>query len=266
MRDEGLKLAIEAAGGVGALARGLGIRQPSVSSWAKIPADRVVAVEGITGVKREQLRPDLYLGGATRSGLQVLAKAEIDEIEAARSREYLMIASLLRSAPTAETLDTLGKLQGNETTLGMARIALAEAASRAVPADVADEFFSVFIGIGRGEVLPYGSFYLTGFLHERPLARLREDLARLGIERADGNFDPEDHLGLLMEIMGGFANGTFDAELTQQQMFFERHMAAWAERCLADIAVSPSARFYKAVAVYGMRFLEVEREAFAIGE
>jgi TorA maturation chaperone TorD len=266
MRDAGLKLAIEAAGGVGALARGLGIRQPSVSSWVKIPADRVVAIESVTGVRREHLRPDLYANEEIDPELLAMPAAAIDEIEEARSREYLMIASLLRSVPQVETLTAIGRLGGDETPLGMARIGLAEAASRAKPADVAAEFFSLFIGIGRGELLPYASFYLTGFLHERPLARLREDMARLGIERAEGNFDPEDHLGLLMEIMAGFANGTFEVELSEQEAFFERHLAPWAERCMADIAVSPSARFYKAVAIYGMRFLEVEREAFAIGD
>ncbi len=265
MRDEGLKLAIEAAGGVGALARGLGIRQPSVSSWAKIPADRVVAVEIMTGVNRQQLRPDLFAYAAPDPELESMAQSEIDEIEAARAREYLMVASLLRTAPNAATLATIAKFGGDETPLGMARIGLAEAASRVTPEAVASEFFTLFIGIGRGEILPYASYYLTGFLHERPLARLREDMGQLGIERADGNFDPEDHLGLLMEIMGGFASGMFSADINEQQAFYERHLAPWAERCLADIAVSPSAKFYKAVGIYGMRFMEIEREAFAIG-
>jgi len=249
-------LAIEAAGGVGALARGLGIRQPSVSSWAKVPADRVLAIEAITGVTRDKLRPDLY-GASARP---------IDEIDAARAREYLMIASLLRQAPTAATLGQIARLGGDQSPLGMARIALADAAGEANASDVSTEFFSLFIGIGRGELLPYASYYLTGFLHERPLAALREDLGRLGIERADGNFDPEDHLGILFEIMGGFANGTFEADASEQQAFFETHIAPWAERCLADIGVSQSAKFYKHVAAYGLRFIEIEREAFAIGD
>lgn len=254
MRDQGLQLAIEAAGGVGALARGLGIKQPSVSSWAKIPADRVIAIETITGVGRDRLRPDLY-------GRQSM---EIDEIEAARAREYLMIASLLRQAPTADVLERIGKLGGDETPLGMARIALAEAASGADARVVGEEFFRLFIGIGRGEILPYASYYLTGFLHERPLAKLRADLLEFGIERAEGNFDPEDHLGILLEIMGGFANGTFAADMARQKQFFDAHITPWAERCLADIGVSASASFYKYVAAYALRFIEIERAAFDI--
>ncbi len=235
------------------MARGLGIKQPSVSSWAKIPSDRVLAVETLTGVSRAALRPDLYATGD-----------QVDELELARAREYFMIARLLRQAPSAALLEQLGELRGDVTALGMAHIELAEAARSTTEAAASDEYFALFIGIGRGELLPYASYYLTGFLHERPLANLREDLAGLGIERAAGNFDPEDHLGLLLEVMGGFANGTFQADLATQKRFFDRHIAPWAERCMADIALSPSAKFYKAVATLGSRFLAIEREAFEI--
>lgn len=253
MREEGLQKAIDAAGGIGALARGLGIKQPSVSSWAKVPSDRVLAIEALTGVSREDLRPDLYA-----------AQQPVDDVEAARAQFYLLLARLLRQSPSTSLLAEVAKLRGNETPLGMAQIALADAAGRTTPEAAANEYFAIFIGIGRGEILPYASYYLTGFLHERPLARLREDLARLGIERADGNFDPEDHLGLLFEIMAGFANGTFQADLSAQREFFERHISPWADRCLADIAVTPSANFYKSVAALGSCFVEIEREAFSI--
>ncbi len=253
MRNTGLRQAIDAAGGIGALARGLGIKQPSVSSWHKIPSDRVLAVETLTGVARETLRPDLYAGGDA-----------IDEIEQARAGEYLLLAKLLRHAPSAELLAQLSQMRGDVTPIGMAHIELAEAARAVSLAEASAEYFALFIGIGRGEILPYASYYLTGFLHERPLASLREDLARLGIERADGNFDPEDHLGLLLEVMGGFANGTFEADIATQKQFFDRHIAPWAERCLADIAVSSSAKLYKSVASLGARFVAIEREAFEI--
>ena len=261
MRDEGLRLAIKAAGGVGALARSLGVRQPSVSGWARVPAERVLAVEQTTGVAREQLRPDLYVASAATG--QPTGQV-IDDIERARAAHYLLLAKLLRASPTAELLAEVGRLSGDGTPLGLARIELAEAANRVDTTDAADEFFALFIGIGRGEILPYASFYLTGFLHERPLAQLRQDLGRLGIERAAGNFDPEDHLGLLLEIMGGFADGTFPAELARQQAFFERHLAPWAARAFDDIAASPSARFYKAVAHLGRQFVRIEAEAFEI--
>ncbi len=262
MREDGLQRAIEAVGGVGALARGLGIRQPSVSTWTKVPADRVLAVEALTGVTRTTLRPDLYRG----EGESQPAPSPIDDIELARAREYLLLARLLRRAPDAALLSELSRLRGDVSPIGMARMQLAQAAARYSEADVANEYFALFIGIGRGELLPYASFYLTGFLHEKPLANLREDLRILGIERADGNFDPEDHLGLLLEVMGGFADGTFDADIVRQKAFFDRHLAPWAERCFADIGVSPSANFYKAVAALGNCFIELEREAFQIDD
>jgi TorA maturation chaperone TorD len=260
MRDVGLQRAIEAVGGVGALARGLGIRQPSVSTWTKVPADRVLAIEALTGVARKMLRPDLY----PVEGDAQPAPAPIDEIELARAQEYFLLARLLRHAPDARLLSELAQLRGDVSGIGMARMQLAEAAVRYTEAEVASEYFVLFIGIGRGELLPYASFYLTGFLHEKPLAYLREDLGQLGIERADGNFDPEDHLGLLLEVMGGFADGTFEADLSRQQQFFDRHIAPWAERCFADIGVSPSANFYKAVANLGGCFIDLERQAFRI--
>jgi TorA maturation chaperone TorD len=235
------------------LARGLGIKQPSVSSWAKVPSDRVLAVEALTGVSRATLRPDLYAGSEA-----------IDEIEQARASEYLLLARLLRKAQDSAFLEQLAGLRGDASPMGMAHIELAEAARATTEPEASAEYFALFIGIGRGEILPYASYYLTGFLHERPLANLREDLASLGIERADGNFDPEDHLGLLLEVMGGFASGTFSADLATQKRFFDRHVSPWAERCLADIAVAPSASFYKAVASLGSRFIAIEREAFEI--
>lgn len=60
MRNPGLNLAIQAAGSISELARQLGISQPSVSGWKRVPAERVIAVEAVTGVDRAILRPDLY--------------------------------------------------------------------------------------------------------------------------------------------------------------------------------------------------------------
>src|SRR5205807_10493205 len=117
---------------------------------------------------------------------------------------------LLARAPDADMLGRLARLRGDATPLGLAHVALAEAAATTTVERAEREFINLFIGIGRGEVLPYGSYYLTGFLNERPLARLREELARLGIERAEGNAEPEDHAATLCEIMAGIVGGKFD--------------------------------------------------------
>src|ERR1044072_8514081 len=178
MRDPGLSEAIQAAGGVSELARRVGISQPSVSNWDKIPAERVLVVEAATGVSRKVLRPDLY------SESQAPAKA-IDEIDVARAQEYTLISALLVRAPDAALLKKLSALRGDASPLGVAHVALAQAAADASVERVEREYFDLFIGLGRGELLPYASYYLTGFLHERPLARLRADLGRLGLERGD---------------------------------------------------------------------------------
>lgn len=259
MRDEGLDLAINAAGGVGALARALGISQPSVSNWSKIPAERVVAVESATGVPRAKLRPDLYPGADE-------ADEPVDEIDLLRAREYDLLAHLLGRAPTAETLAALRGLKGDSSPLGMAHLALADAAARITPEAASREFFDLFIGLGRGELLPYASFYLTGFLHERPLAAVRADLKSLGLEREDALKDPEDHIAILCDVMAGLAGRRFDAEDSAERGFFERHLKPWAPRFFADLEIAPSSRLYKAVGGLGRTFFEIEAQAFEIGE
>ena len=177
MRDPGLDQAIRAAGGVGALSRRIGISQPSLSNWSHVPAERVLSVERATGIDRALLRPDLY--AAPDAGA-------VDEIDAARAQEYALLSVLLRRVPDADLLAQLAKLRGDPSPLGVAHAALREAVTVANVAQIEREFFELFIGIGRGELVPYGSYYLTGFLNERPLARLRDELARLGIERVEG--------------------------------------------------------------------------------
>ncbi|MDW8443308.1 MAG: DUF3306 domain-containing protein [Acetobacteraceae bacterium] len=134
----------------------------------------------------------------------------------------------------------------------------------ATPEAVEREFFDLFIGVGRGELLPYASYYLTGFLHERPLARLRGDLARLGVARAEGVAEPEDHIATLCEVMAGLIDGTFPAPAGEDGRFFERHLRPWAERFFADLEGAKAARFYRAVGTLGGRFVAIETEALAL--
>jgi TorA maturation chaperone TorD len=133
-------------------------------------------------------------------------------------------------------------------------------------AAVAREYFDLFIGVGRGELLPYGSYYLTGFLHERPLARLRADLAGLGIERVEGQCEPEDHAAILCEIMAGLVAGDFAVPVERQRHFFDRHLAPWMGRFFADLEAAKGADFYRPVGAIGRLFIEIEAEAFALPE
>ncbi len=244
--------AIRAAGGVSELARQISISQPSVSNWIRVPADRVVSVEAATGVDRAVLRPDLYSGN----------RMHIDEVDAARAQEYALLATLLTRAPDAALLSGLSELRADASPLGLAHAAVAEAADKATVTSAEREFFYLFIGLGRGELLPYGSYYLTGFLHERPLARLRDDLARIGIARRDGVVEPEDHAGILCEIMSGLASRRLPAPPDSDRLIFDKHMASWIGRFFTDLESAEAADFYKWVGALGRVFMDIEREAF----
>jgi TorA maturation chaperone TorD len=255
MRDTGLSEAIRAAGGVSELARRLGISQPSVSNWARIPAERVLEVEAATGIERVVLRPDLF---TQASG------GDVSEIDSARAQEYALLAALLVRAPDAQLLARLAQLRGDASPLGLAHADLAEAANDANAEKVEREFFNLFIGVGRGELLPYGSYYLTGFLHERPLARLRQDLVELGVERAAGVAEPEDHIAILSEVMAGLINRKFPAPEGADRELFDKHLRPWAGRFFADLEQAEGASFYRRVGRLGRVFVEIEMEAFAL--
>src|SRR5258707_13555837 len=257
MRDAGLEEAIRVAGGVGALAKKLGISQPSVSNWARVPAERVLSVEEATGVSRATLRPDLYAEYAGTAG-------EIDEVDAARAQEYALLSVLLARAPDAPLLQRLGTLRGDASPLGLAHVALAEAAQRTNIERLEREYFDLFIGLGRGELLPYASYYLTGFLHERPLARLRAHLVKLGLERTPGQAEPEDHAAILCEIMAELARRRFAAPSRSDRELFEQHLAPWIMRFLDELVPAEAADFYRHVGALGRVFIEIETEAFAL--
>jgi TorA maturation chaperone TorD len=255
MRDQGLEEALRAVGGVSELARRIGISQPSVSNWDRIPAERVLAVEAATGVTRAVLRPDLFV---------TANDPQVDEVEAARAREYALVATLLLRSPDTDLLRRLAGLRGDASPLGLAHAALGEAAAQADAEKVGREYFDLFVGLGRGEILPYASYYLTGFLYERPLARLRGDLKRLGIEQTPGQSEPEDHAAILCEIMAGLADGSIEARPGSDREIFEKHMAPWIGRFFADLEQSRTSKFYARVGALGRTFVEIEAEAFAL--
>jgi TorA maturation chaperone TorD len=187
-----------------------------------------------------------------------------DDIDLLRSHEYDLLAVLLGRAPTREVLERLSALKGDATPLGLAHLALADAAAEADPDALQREFFDLFVGVSRGELLPYASYYLTGFLHERPLASVRESLSGLGIERADNVFEPEDHIAILCEVMAGLAAGRFETEPGADRRFFERHLRPWAPRFFVDLETAKSANFYRTVGRVGGLFMDIEAEAFAM--
>ncbi len=195
---------------------------------------------------------------------RVAAAPQLDDTDGARAQEYALLATLLAGAPDTGLLQRIAQLRENETPLGRAHAALAEAAGVTDAEVVAREYFALFIGTGRGELLPYASYYLTGFLNERPLARLRADLAALGIERTAETSEPEDHAAILCEIMSGLVGGEFRAPLDRQRQFLDKHLAPWIGRFFADLEAAQAARFYRPVGTIGRLFIAIETEAFAL--
>ena len=188
----------------------------------------------------------------------------LDEIEVARAQEYTLLSTLLLRSPDAILLQRLRRLRGDESALGRAHQALAESAARTNAEGVAREYFALFVGLGRGELLPYASYYLTGFVHGRPLVTLRQDLQRLGIERAEGQPEPEDHAAILLEVMGALAGGIVYAPAGADRGFFHDHLAPWIGGFFSDLERANSAHFYSAVGQLGTTFLELERQGFQL--
>jgi TorA maturation chaperone TorD len=148
--------------------------------------------------------------------------------------------------------------------LGQGIAALSAAAKAARPDALEQEYFDLFVGVGKGELLPYTSYYLTGFLNEKPLARLRGDMAELGIGRADDVKEPEDHISALCEMMAGLITGAFGApaDLATQRKFFDSHIGCWAPRFFEDLEAAKSAAFYMPVGTIGRMFVAIESQAF----
>jgi TorA maturation chaperone TorD len=198
-------------------------------------------------------------------GSRFLPETGILEEERLRAQVWHLLGRLLRSPPDAGTLQAIADVGGDDSPLGRGFADLAAAGRAADPAQAAEEYAALFIGLTHGELIPYGSYYLTGFLHEKPLARLRGDMARLGIALVAGVSEPEDHIAALCEMMAGLIEGDFGpVPLAEQEGFFANHVATWADRFFADLETAPSAVFYRRVGTVGRLFVDIERQAFAM--
>nr|WP_060986376.1 molecular chaperone TorD family protein [uncultured Acidovorax sp.] len=191
----------------------------------------------------------------------------LDE-ETARAELYGLLSQLYYAAPSPELLSAL-------------RVAVTEApasggflqepwqqlvaASRALSdAEIAQEFDRLFGGVGKPEVFLYGSHYLSGFLNEKPLARLRTDLQQLGLARDEVMPETEDHVAYLLEVMRYLIAGDDVAvcNLTSQREFFSTHLQPWVLQLCDALAAQPQARFYAAVAHFTRAFVSVETQGF----
>ena len=183
-----------------------------------------------------------------------------------RAQLYLLLARFLARAPSATDLELAASLTGDESELGRAIETFSALAISSDPSKIAEEYHDLFIGVGRGELLPYGSYYLTGFLNEKPLANLRDDMRRLGIARRPDVAEPEDHIASVLEMMAGLIRGAFDvpATLEQQRTFYQEHIGSWSKHFFADLEGAKSSVLYASVGTIGQRFLDIEETAFAM--
>ena len=181
-----------------------------------------------------------------------------------RADLYNFLGLILSAPPDQLLLDQCAGLSGDESTLGQAIAALSRVAKVSKPKSVKTEFNALFIGLGRGELLPYASYYLTGFLNEKPLAVLRNDMSQRGMTRAQNVFEPEDNIASLMEMMAGMIVGRFGqpASLDEQKEFFNKHIAPWAGHFFADLEAAKNSVLYASLGSVGKAFMEIEREAF----
>lgn len=185
----------------------------------------------------------------------------------ARADVYRLLAATLASPPKDDLITILRNIDvaesDNDDSLNSAWVQLKQNAQQAEAQQLEDEYFNLFIGLGKGEISPYASWYLTGFLMEKPLAELRTELARLGFNRLENVSEPEDHAAALCEVMGVIIAEcvlSFDKE----KAFFNQYISPWMGRFFDDLAGAQSSSFYRSVGSLGKQFMEIEQRYFAM--
>lgn len=188
----------------------------------------------------------------------------IADMDRARADLYNFLGALLAGPPDEMLLAQTAGLSGDETELGQAIGTLSKLARVTKPKAAESEFNKLFIGLGRGELLPFASYYLTGFLNEKPLALLRQDMAAKGMQRSETVFEPEDSIASLMEMMAAMIVGRFGtpADVTAQKQFFNKHIGPWAGHFFTDLEEAKTSVFFSPVGTVGKIFMAVEAEAF----
>jgi TorA maturation chaperone TorD len=191
----------------------------------------------------------------------------LDE-ETARAEVYGLLSQLWYAAPSAELLAALRVAVTDAPAQGAYLEepwrALVGSARTFSDAEIADEYDALFGGVGKPEVYLFGSHYLSGYLNEKPLARLRDDLAALGLTRDEAMPETEDHIAYLCEVMRYLIAGddVAVANLTRQRDFYSAHLQPWVQQLCDATSGHPRARFYGAVSEFTRAFASVEAQGF----
>lgn len=204
----------------------------------------------------------------TRDNLALETSSQPDRTpeELARQALYAFLTRALARPLSASEQAALAPFVSPETDLGSAAGGLVEALGTAEAASLSREYQDLFIGVGRGELLPFASYYLTGFLNEKPLAELRGDMRRLGFARPASVKEPEDHIGSLCDIMCHLIEGTAtgDFDIYDQDQFFAAHLKPWAGKFFADLEKAKTADAYRYVGRIGRIFMTIEEQSFGM--
>lgn len=201
--------------------------------------------------------------------LDSLASSQMDE-ETARADVYGLLAQLFYAPPPAELLAQLRAAPTDAPAAGAflesSWRALVDSANALSDAQIHAEYDALFGGIGKPEIYLYGSHYLSGFLNEKSLIKLRNDLAELGLGRDEQMSDTEDHIAYECEVMRYLIAGddVDVANLTQQRAFYATHLQAWIEPLCAALTTHPKASFYAALGAFTQAFMSVESQGFDI--
>ncbi|QIM54552.1 TorD/DmsD family molecular chaperone [Hydrogenophaga crocea] len=198
---------------------------------------------------------------------RIPVSSTLDE-ETARAEVYGLLAALYYAPPSAELMSQL-RVAVTEAPAAGAFLeeswrGVVAAARELTDAQVVSEFDELFGGVGKPEVMLFGSHYLSGFLNEKPLAQLRSDLAELGLARDESMPETEDHVAYVCEVMRYLIAGddVAVANLTRQRAFFAAHVQTWVPQLCDALAAHPKARFYAALAGFTNAFIGVEAQGF----
>ncbi|MGH8727736.1 MAG: TorD/DmsD family molecular chaperone [Burkholderiales bacterium] len=189
----------------------------------------------------------------------------------ARAGLYGLIANIFHAPPSGDILKAIAEaslIDGHaESPLAAAWRQLQETSAIASEGRLRQEYDELFIGVGKPEIMLYGSYYLSGFLMEKPLAKLREHLSHLGFKRRLSVGEPEDHLSALCEVMRGLIVGSGElpaAPVETQKEFFHRHLSPWAPKLADALIQNTRSEFYARAGKFAQVFFQIEKESFEI--
>lgn len=181
-----------------------------------------------------------------------------------RAQIYRLLSGFLSAPPNSDDLRLVSSLVGDESDFGHAIDNFAKMAGKSNVSAADIEYHDLFIGVTRGELLPYGSYYQTGFLNEKPLAKLRRDMEQLGVERVTELKEPEDHISSVLEIMAGLIEGAYGKPLSLagQKRFFNEHIETWGPHFFKDLEEAKYSVLFAPLGTIGRLFMKIEQDGF----